>query len=185
VKRLDVFLRDWRIARAIRFIRPGSRVLDIGCHDGALFRAIGPGLRQGIGVDPALAGPLESTKYSLRPGAFPDAAPDEECGFDAVCALAVLEHVDANSREPFAAAVARLLVPGGQAILTVPSPVVDRIIDVMIRLGIIDGMEAEQHHGFDVDEVVPLFTGAGLWLQRSERFQFGLNHCFIFVKPER
>src|SRR5262249_51897579 len=108
MKRLDVLLRDWRIAHAVRFIRPCSRVLDVGCHDGALFRAIGPGLRQGVGLDPDLAGPLEGCNYSLRPGAFPADAPDGEAAFDAVCALAVLEHVEAGARASFATAVARV-----------------------------------------------------------------------------
>ena len=39
---VDRWIRDLRIGRAIRSIPPGARVLDVGCHDGALFRALGP-----------------------------------------------------------------------------------------------------------------------------------------------
>jgi hypothetical protein len=53
----------------------------------------------------------------------------------------------------------------------------------MIRTRIIDGMEAGQHHGFQIAEVETLFTGAGLVLERHESFQFGLNHLFVFRKP--
>ena len=60
MRRFDRFIRDQRINQAVRFIRPGSRVLDIGCHDGALFRAIGPALREGVGIDPDLAGCIEA-----------------------------------------------------------------------------------------------------------------------------
>jgi cyclopropane fatty-acyl-phospholipid synthase-like methyltransferase len=185
MKRVDRLIRDQRIAQAARFIRPGSRVLDIGCHDGELFRVIGPALREGIGLDPDLAGPLTGSNYSLRPGLFPDDAPDEAETFDAVCALAVLEHVGAGERAGFAAAIARLLRIGGEAILTVPAPAVDRMLDVMIGLGILDGMEADQHHGFQITEVEPLFSNAGLALERHEKFQFGLNHLFVFRKPSR
>ena len=184
MRRLDRFIRDQRITQAVRFVRPGSRVLDIGCHDGELFRVIGPALSEGVGLDPDLAGCLSASNYALRPGTFPDGAPDELGTFDAVCALAVLEHVEADDREPFAAAVARLLRPQGQAILTVPAPTVDGILDVLIRMRIIDGMEVDQHHGFDVGEVEPLFEKAGLQLERHERFQLGLNHLFTFRKPD-
>jgi SAM-dependent methyltransferase len=183
VKGIDRFIRNQRIAQATRFIRPGSRVFDIGCHDGELFRVIGPALRDGVGLDPDLAGPLSGPNYALRPGTFPDDAPDEAGTFDAVCALAVLEHVRAGERADFAAAVARLLHPGGEAVLTVPAPAVDRLLDVMIRLRVLDGMEADQHHGFQISEVEPLFVSAGLVLERHETFQAGLNHLFVFRKP--
>ena len=182
MNRVDRFIRDRRIAQATRFIRPGSRVLDIGCHDGQLFRVIGPALREGIGLDPDLAGPLYGSNFSLRCGRFPDDAPDESETFDSVCALAVLEHIGADERPAFAAAVARLLRAGGEAILTVPAPSVDRMLAVMMRLRILDGMEVGQNHGFETAEVEPLFTQAGLVLARHRTFQLGLNHLFVFRK---
>jgi SAM-dependent methyltransferase len=182
MKHLDRFIRDQRIARAARFIRPGSRVLDIGCHDGELFRFLGPALRAGVGLDPDLAGDLEGVNYVLLPGVFPDDAPDEPGSFDAVCALAVLEHIADGERVAFATGIARLLRAGGEVILTVPAPAVDRMLEVMIRVRMIDGMEAGQHHGFQIAEVEPLFTNAGLALERHESFQFGLNHLFVFRK---
>ena len=44
-------------------------------------------------------------------------------------------------------------------------------------------MEADQHHGFQIAEVEPLFAAAGLDLERHETFQLGLNHLFVFRKP--
>lgn len=172
------------MSQAVRFVRPGSRVFDIGCHDGELFRLIGPALREGVGLDPALAGPLDGPNYVLRPGSFPADAPDEEGTYDTVCALAVLEHLRPAEAPEFAAVVARLLCPGGEVILTVPSPAVDRMLDAMIAVRVLDGMEADAHHGFQVAEVTPLFCGAGLVLERHERFQLGLNHLFVFRKPD-
>ena len=180
---VDGVIRDQRIAQATRFVRPGSRVFDIGCHDGALFRKLGPGLREGMGIDPDLAGPLSGPNYRLAPGQFPEDAPDTSGAFDAVCALAVLEHVPADGRRPFAERAARLAHPGGEVILTVPSPRVDRLLDALIRVGILDGMEADQHHGLEISSVEPIFTGAGLHLERHETFQLGLNHLFVFRKP--
>lgn len=183
MKKIDRILREWRIAQAARFVRPGSRVLDIGCHDGALFRALGPALREGVGLDPVLAGPLHGERYALRPGEFPADADLEGEPFDAVCALAVLEHVPAPDRPSFALAIAGALASGGEAILTVPAPAVDTILEITMRLRLLDGMEVDQHHGFQIHEVVPLFVDAGLGLAQHETFQLGLNHLFVFRKP--
>ncbi len=185
MNRLDRLLQDWRIGRAVRFVPPGSRVLDVGCHDGALFRRLGPGLREGIGLDPALAGTLTGDRYQLLPGAFPADAPDEPASFDAITMLAVLEHVPLDQQPDLAGAVHRLLKPGGRLILTVPSPRVDTILDGLIRLRLLHGMEAEQHYGFQPDHVEPLFLGAGLTLVEHATFQLRLNHLFVFERPPR
>ena len=183
MNRLDRFIRARRIDQATRYVRPGSRVLDVGCHDGELFRVLGPSLREGLGLDPDLAGPLQGPAYSLVPGTFPEDLPATGAGFDAVCVLAVLEHVPAPARPRFASAIADALLPGGDAILTVPSPAVDHLLEALIRAGLLDGMEADQHHGFDVAEVEPLFEGAGLVLELHRRFQLGLNNLYVFRKP--
>ncbi len=180
---LDRMIRDRRIAQVVRRIRPGSRVFDIGCHDGALFRSIGPALREGVGVDPDLAGPLEGPNYHLSPGYFPKEAPLESGTFDTVCALAVLEHVpEGDAQTDFASAVEQLLKPGGQALFTVPSPRVDDLLDLLMKFRALDGMEVDAHHGFEVEDVVPLFEAHGLELVEHRHFQLGLNNLFEFRK---
>jgi hypothetical protein len=57
---------------------------------------------------------------------------------------------------------------------------VDRILRVLMRLRILDGMETEQHYGFDPQLTAGIFTTAGLALQTARRFQFGLNNIFVF-----
>jgi len=183
VNALDRWIRDLRIGRAVRFIPPGARVLDVGCHDGALFRRLGPGLREGIGLDPALAGPLDGERYRLRPGSFPDDAPDEPGTFDVVTMLAVMEHIPADQQPAVAAAAFRLLRPGGRFILTVPSPQVDDILEWMIRLRLVHGMEAEQHYGFEPGDVMPLMEEAGFTLIERATFQARLNNLFVFERP--
>jgi cyclopropane fatty-acyl-phospholipid synthase-like methyltransferase len=136
-------------------------------------------------MDPDLAGPLIGSNYTLRPGHFPADLLEEPSTFDAVCALAVLEHIGERERPEFAAAISRALCDGGQAILTVPAPTVDRILAVLMRLRILDGMEVDQHHGFRIAEVEPLFAAAGLTLERHVPFQLHLNHVFVFRKATR
>jgi SAM-dependent methyltransferase len=185
VKRLDRLLQDWRIGKAIRWVPLGARVLDVGCHDGALFRRLGPALREGVGLDPALVGPVRADRYELRHGSFPADSPDESESFDAITVLAVLEHVPPSEQPALAAESLRLLRPGGRLILTVPSPRVDTILDVLTRIRLLDGMEADQHYGFQPSQVDSLMTAAGLSLVEHATFQLGLNHLFVFERPPR
>jgi SAM-dependent methyltransferase len=180
---VDQAIRDLRIAQAVAHIPPDSRVLDVGCHDGALLRRLGPTLREGIGLDPVLRAPLDGDRYRLLPGTFPSDVTDGPGTFDVITMLAVLEHFAPDDLKAVAVTAATLLRPGGVLIATVPSPVVDSLLAWMTRLRILDGMEAEQHHGFDPGEVVPLMAGAGLRLVRHQRFELGLNHLFVFERP--
>src|SRR5262245_14937041 len=92
MKFLDRLLQRWRIRKARPYITTGSRVLDVGCADGELFRCV-PGLGEGVGVDPDLSEPFVALPHAvLLRGFFPQALPDDR-PFDVITLLAVLEHV--------------------------------------------------------------------------------------------
>jgi 2-polyprenyl-3-methyl-5-hydroxy-6-metoxy-1,4-benzoquinol methylase len=183
VKALDRTLQRLRIRQVAPWIERGARVLDIGCADGALLRAV-PRIGSYVGIDPdAPADAPEMHARYLR-GAFPHAALADEAGFDAVTALAVLEHVPALAQPRFAREVARLLRPGGNLLVTVPHPWVDPILSLLIRLGLLDGMETEAHYGFDPSRAGTLFREHGLSLVKHARFELGLNHLFVFRRGE-
>jgi hypothetical protein len=97
--------------------------------------------------------------------------------------LAVLEHVPREVQPVLARDIHTWLRPGGRLIITVPSPMVDRILDVLRALRLVDGMSLEQHFGFDPSETPQVFGGAGLTLVAHETFQLGLNHLFVFERP--
>jgi 2-polyprenyl-3-methyl-5-hydroxy-6-metoxy-1,4-benzoquinol methylase len=183
VNELDRRIQTWRIRQAIRFLPPDARVLDVGCDDGALFRTMGPALREGVGLDPALEAAVTGERYRLLPGSFPADAPDEPGAFDAVTMLAVMEHVPPDEQPKVAERAFELLRPGGRFVLTVPSPAVDTILDVLIRLHLLHGMEADQHYGFEPDELVPVATAAGFRQLLRSTFQARLNNLFVFEKP--
>ncbi len=182
---VDRAIRNLRISQALRYVRPGSSVLDIGCHDGELFRRLGPALRRGYGLDPELAGPLDEPRYHLEPGSFPKDLPAHEGEFDVITMLAVLEHIPPEQLIEFAESCFGLVVPGGRLVTTVPSPLVDPLLDVMKRLRLLDGMETHQHHGFEPEETAQVMEGAGFTLVTHSTFQFRLNHLFVFERPER
>ena len=177
---LDRYLQKWRIREARRELRPGTRVLDIGTYDGTLFALASV---RGVGIDPELAAVTSIPGVTMMKGSFPmdlPELPDES--FDAVTALAVIEHVPEDELLVWSEEIARLLVPNGRLIITVPAPTVDKILDVLMRLHLADGMEAHQHHGFELVTLEKIFT-APSWRQAKHRtFQLGLNHVYVFER---
>ena len=179
MKALDRKLQRQRIRKALTFIRPGSSVVDVGCHEGAFFEAAGDRVSGGIGIDLRKPERWIGDPFELHVGRLPDLV-DGGRTFDAVVALAVVEHVPSNELEAWRETVPVLLARGGRFIVTTPSPKVDRLLDLLIGLRLLDGMDADAHHGFDPRTVPQLFQNGLMQLEVSSRFQFGLNHLFVF-----
>jgi 2-polyprenyl-3-methyl-5-hydroxy-6-metoxy-1,4-benzoquinol methylase len=181
MKALDRELQRQRIAKALPFVPTGSNVLDIGCSDGAFFRAAGDRAAKGVGIDLQKPDDWVEGPYELRVGEFPDVMEPGET-FDAIVSLAVVEHVPREGLETWAKAIPDLLAPGGRFVITTPSPKVDEILHLLIKVRVIDGMEAHEHYGFDPRTVPEIFGSDALELEKRSRFQLGLNHLFVFRK---
>ena len=113
-------------------------------------------------------------------GRFPDDAPDQR--FDAITMLAVVEHLPAETYAGVGAAAARRLAAGGRLIVTVPEPAVDRIVELLQRLRLAEGMSLHEHHGFRTGTTPAIFEPAGFTLLTHRRFQLGLNNLFVFER---
>ena len=96
--------------------------------------------------------------------------------------LAVLEHIPPAGQLELAGQVAAYLKPGGRLIISVPGPLVDHILELLLSLRLIDGMALEEHYGFDSSSVPKIFDASGLKLIHAGRFEFGLNNLFVFQK---
>jgi 2-polyprenyl-3-methyl-5-hydroxy-6-metoxy-1,4-benzoquinol methylase len=183
MKPLDLMLQRWRIAKARPYIPKGARVLDVGCGDGALFRQLKTHISGGVGIDSELSGNEVINGYTLVRGLFPQDLPDTG-PFDAITMLAVLEHVPPQQQPPLAMECLRLLKPEGHLVITVPSPMVDPILDVLRFVGLIEGQALEQHYGFDPRHTRSIFTVGSMALVEFRKFQLGLNNLYVFRKSK-
>lgn len=157
-------------------------MLDIGCSEGELFQRFQATISDYVGLDPYLKQTTHNGNCALIRGSFPKDFPSEKGPFDCISALAVFEHIPPQEQQDFALSCAQLLKPAGYLIMTVPSPLVDPILDFLKAIRFIDGMALEEHYGFDIKNIPSVFSAHGLIMIKSRKFQLGLNNLFAFQK---
>ena len=181
MKTLDLILQRWRIAKVRPYIPNGARVLDVGCGDGALFRQLKSHIGEGVGIDHDLDHSVDTNYYTLISGQFPQDLPESPL-FDVITMLAVLEHIPLEQQSQLAMECMRLLKPHGHLVITVPSPMVDPILDLLRFVRLIDGQALEEHYGFDPRQTRSIFSVESMVLLKVKKFQLGLNNLFVFKK---
>lgn len=182
MKTLDRYLQNVRITKAKKYIRRNDSVLDIGSVDGVMFNKWKDLISYSYGIDPILKQEIKTEHYTLLPGKFPEDIP-ENLKFDAITMLAVLEHIPKDVQEKMSQGFYDLLKPKGRIIITVPSPHVDNILKVLLKLKLIDGMSLEEHYGFKPSDTEILFS-KGFKLIKRKKFQLGLNNLYVFEKVD-
>lgn len=174
---IDRWLQNWRIDEAKKWIPLNAKLLDIGCHQGELLAKLKGQISSSVGIDP-LAESQQIGQHKIIQYSFSEQLPFEKAVFDVITILAVIEHIE--NVEQLIQECKRVLLPDGKVIITVPAPVVDHIIEWLVRLRLADGMSLEEHHGFDPTCLPTLFEQQGFDLEHWSRFQLGLNNLMVF-----
>ena len=181
-KPMDRLLEFLRFTKAKKHIPKGTHLLDIGAGDGTFLRFISEHIRTGVGIDPLITTSLIFTDYQLLPGAFPyDFSTNDR--FDVITLLAVIEHIPENEMILVENACWDYLHTGGRVIITVPHPIVDKILEVLKKFRLINGLALEEHYGFDPKTLTDIFSR---WtLLKKERWEFGCNYLFICKRKKK
>jgi SAM-dependent methyltransferase len=176
----DQLIQIWRMKVAAPWIPQGSRILDIGCHQGEFFLWLGNKIAPSVGFDPLYKENEKIKGHQFFTSNFQKGLSFEDKSFDSIVMLATIEHI--HEKSEIAKEAARLLRTGGRIIITVPSLLVDKILEILLFLHLVDGMSLEEHHGFQPDDLPNIFIPAGFILSKKQKFQFGLNNLYIFER---
>lgn len=167
-KLFDEILEYLRFRKVEPYIPKDTRLLDISTGDGHFLHYLTRTYNFG--------------NFHLLPRYFPDDFA-EDITFDVITLLATIEHIPVDRLRNVVDACWKPLKPGGLVILTVPHPHIDKILDVLKKLRILEGFSMHQHHGFNPECLPTLFNG---WkLVKKQRWKLGCNYLFIFENLTR
>lgn len=178
----DRFVAWCRFRAAAPHIRYQSRVCDIGCGAGAPFlHHVESHLISGVGLD-EYAGKSTKEKISVVQANITASLPLESGQFDHVTMLAVLEHLEEPKK--VLAEAYRLLRPGGSLIMTWPSSLVDPILEVLTRIGLVnDELGFDQHQPrIPVAKLRKILQDIGFAQIDNGTFELGLNNWLVAHK---
>jgi 2-polyprenyl-3-methyl-5-hydroxy-6-metoxy-1,4-benzoquinol methylase len=181
---LEPVLRRMRLHQVLPVLKrhPDCLLLDVGCgHEAKLLRSVEPYVKHGVGIDfkaPSIDTPTIRTLRST----IKDALPFTDGAFDVVTMLAVLEHLS----EPRAIVqeISRVLKPGGQLVLTVPSHAAKPVLEFLaFKVGIVSREEILDHKRYyNRRSLQQLFSSSRLAMDVHRYFQLGMNNFVIATR---
>lgn len=187
-----------RVARAVRELGPGPRVLVVGCGlEPEVPGGPAEAIYYGCDVDPRAIeacrarDPAASARLAVCPA--PYALPEDEGfprAFDAVVAKEVVEHTDDPAR--WARVLAGRVAAGGALILTTPNYGRSSTLALLERtvlewIARRDGYTRRHIHPskFDKKTLAALDVGAGMRLDRVEVARTGWTLVGVWRRPTR
>jgi ubiquinone/menaquinone biosynthesis C-methylase UbiE len=178
---LEPLLRRMRIRHVLPYIRAhqNCRLLDVGCGWEALFlKSVAPYIVEGVGID-FKAPSLDDGKIRTEQLMLTDSLPYRDASFDIVTMLAVLEHLD--HPEALLREILRVLSPGGQLVLTVPSKASRPVLEFLaFRMGLVSSAEIADHKVYyDKGSLNQLLTLTGFKMTIHRYFQVGMNNFCV------
>lgn len=175
MKRADLWLQKWRYKKAMPFV--SGVVLDVGCYDGSFIETLKGHGHEGIDI---LLRKKQDNLHQAELNQFQSTK-----SFNTITCLATYEHFNETSCADFWQLSKRYVTPFGRVVMTVPHPLVDSIINVGKKLGILDGMDEHQHRSVKPQLLAQLAQENGFSLVKKKSFQLGLNRVYVFEQKER
>lgn len=184
---LEDLLAKARIMKVVKHIPKGSTVCDIGCgYRGLFLFAEQERFNKGYGFDIAVDAGKNTDKIILQAADLNTNIPLPDESVDRVTSLAVLEHL--TDRDRHLQEIFRILQPGGQLLLTTPTPRNKPLLEFLaFTLKITDATEIADHKcyltGSDLRTILSK-TGFKNENIQTKTWQFGLNNFVIATKEK-
>ena len=149
---------------------------DLGCGlEAAFLDYAADRIAKGVGLDDQVADGAQG-RWRRVQADLQSPLPFADGEFDHVVMLAVLEHL--KDPEKLLLEAFRVIAPGGSLIMTWPSSLVDPILRVLHRVGLVsDEMESSEHQKrIPPDTLQRMLRRIGFQRFVHRRFEFGLNN---------
>jgi len=180
----DRLVARQRFRAALPYLRPGSKVCDVGCGmEAAFLNFAAARIASGAGVDDQVQAshdsPWNLVSADIRKGLpFPDRQ------FDHVVMLAVLEHL--KNPQVVLAECFRILAPSGSLILTWPSALVDPLLRGLHAAGLVSKeMESDEHQKrLPLADLLAMLRNIGFAKFHHRKFEMGLNNLLVAHRDE-
>lgn len=173
---VDRLVARMRFRAAYPFIKPGTRVCDLGCGlEAAFLDYVADRIANGVGLDDQVADGAQG-RWRRVCADLQSPLPFADGEFDHVVMLAVLEHL--KDPEKVLAEAFRVIAPGGSLIMTWPCSTVDPILSVLHKLRLVsDEMESSEHQKrIPPDTLKQMLRRIGFQNFVHRRFELGLNN---------
>ncbi len=179
-RRLNLWLLERALGRALAGVRRGSLVLDVPCGTGVLERALaGLGLRViGADISPAMLAVARERPHALaHVCADLEAAPCRQGSFDAVVCTRFLMHVPGAGRPRLLSRLAELT--RGPLIVTISHPYTLKTLTRVLRRTF--GWPAKRSPRLDRGTLAAEVVAAGLRLERIIRVMPLFSEVWVVV----
>jgi SAM-dependent methyltransferase len=180
---LEPVLRHLRLSRIVRSIPQNAVLLDIGCGpEFVLLKTLSPRLQHGFGLDFKVE-PQQWKNLTMQQLVLDKQLPFDNNSLDCVTMLAVLEHIE--QEHAIVHEVHRVLKPGGQFIITVPSVCAKPVLEFLaFRLKWVNPLEILDHKRYytatRLRQLLQLDTGFSSF--QHQYFQGFMNNFCVVKK---
>jgi 2-polyprenyl-3-methyl-5-hydroxy-6-metoxy-1,4-benzoquinol methylase len=158
----EKILRRWRFKVALKYVAFGS-VLDFGCNDKEMKQHL--------------------SKFCTYKGVDKGDKIPKEDTYDYILMLAVLEHIDLADVVGTMNLLRAHLSNHGKIILTTPTPMAKKPLDMMANIGLIEKEGIDEHKWYyDEMTLSALARSVGLEIREYKKFQFGFNQLAVLER---
>lgn len=181
---LSPFVKKFRIKIALKFLKAGMDVLDIGSGFGEIISFLPDGVNYtGIEKNEYLFNFCKEKYPEKRfiPQDAEEVIQEIEEKFDAVLLLSVIEHL--KSPEDFLFKLKENIKERGKILIYTPSKKSKKIISLGSKLGLLSKIAGEEHQNlFSKKDLIEKIEGYGFNLIFQKDFFFGLSFFLAFEK---